>query len=228
MKLYTYRIYDCSTQKYVSALSIHDATKRSHFNTMWSLQGLRLKTNSNGIYAKIGEREIALPHQADHIIPWNEIEDTIYLYQVIGNDIINFLNIEVNASVDENTWQAFKDSSSIFLDNEARISMNVLELNSKIINLTKAFYNNADIINTLAHLEKTLEEVNCDMGYNDSNYETLSVYKHRLEQLRYDICIELLRSDINDEVLRLRAIAIVLEMSRLRSIGRTSGTTSYR
>ena len=106
--------------------------------------------------------------------------------------------------------------------------MNVLELNSKIINLTKAFYNNADIINTLAHLEKTLEEVNCDMGYNDSNYETLSVYKHRLEQLRYDICIELLRSDINDEVLRLRAIAIVLEMSRLRSIGRTSGTTSYR
>lgn len=195
-------------QKYMSSLRVLDATKAFYLSTMWSIYGLRVRTESSGIYAMIGERNIALPYQEYFTIPWEKIDNTICFNQALGSKIIHFLDIKVSESNDE-TWAKFVNWVSPYLDNEARITMNLLGLEPKLVALTKSIYDDANIHETLDEIDRTLNKVKEGMVEGDSNYEALDNYKQRLEQLRYDACIEVLRRDINDEKLVSRAIAEV-------------------
>lgn len=205
MKLYSYKLYDCTSQQYQSALCVLDATKATYFSTMWSLQGLKLRADSGGICAKIGEREIALPRGDYYNIPWEEIDDTICLYQTLGSQSIHFLNIEVSTS-NGTAWAEFIDFASPFLDNEALMEIKLLGLEARLVELATSVHTGIKIGQTLTELDNTIAEIERCMTQRNSNYETYASYKRRFEQLRYNACIEVLRSDINDEKLVMLAI----------------------
>lgn len=211
MRLYTYKLYDCASQKYQSSLRVLDATRTFGFNTMWSLQGLRLRAESSGIYALIGGREVALPREADYTIAWSEIDGTVQLYHPIGKEVIHFLNIEVSEAVDEEAWVEFRARVMPYLDDEARVAIYTLGLAAREVELAAQLYDDAPLGKTLAAVDGVLCEVVRAMEHRDSNYEVLARYRRRLEKLRYDVSLEVLRRNTGDEGMLLRAAAVVYE-----------------
>ena len=211
MRLYTYKLYDCASQKYQSSLRVLDATRTFGFNTMWSLQGLRLRAESNGIYALIGGREVALPREADYTIAWSEIDGMVQLYHPIGKEVIHFLNIEVSEAVDEEAWVEFRARVMPYLDDEARVAIYTLGLAAREVELTAQLYDDAPLGKTLAAVDGVLCEVVRAMERRDSNYEVLARYRRRFEKLRYDVSLEVLRRNTGDEGMLLRAAAVVYE-----------------
>lgn len=211
MRLYTYKLYDCASQKYQSSLRVLDATRTFGFNTMWSLQGLRLRAESSGIYALIGGREVALPREADYTIAWSEIDGTVQLYHPIGKEVIHFLNIEVSEAVDEEAWVEFRARVMPYLDDEARVAIYTVGLAAREVELTAQLYDDAPLGKTLAAVDGVLCEVVRAMERRDSNYEVLARYRRRFEKLRYDVSLEVLRRNTGDEGMLLRAAAVVYE-----------------
>lgn len=213
MRLYTYKLYDCVKQEYKSSLRVLDATRTFGFNTMWSLQGLRLRAESSGIYALVGGREVALPREADYTIAWSEIDGMVQLYHHIGKDVTHFLNIEVSEAVDKAAWVEFKESVMPYLDNEARVAIYTLGLAAREVELTAQLYDDAPLGEILAAVDSELCKVVRAMEHRDSNYEVLARYRRRFEKLRYDVSLEVLRRNTGDEGLLLRAAAVVYEAS---------------
>lgn len=211
MRLYTYKLYDCASQKYQSSLRVLDATRTFGFNTMWSLQGLRLRAESSGIYALIGGREVALPCKTDYTIAWSEIDGTVRLYHPIGKEVIHFLNIEVSEAVDEAAWVEFRARVMPYLDDEARVAIYTLGLAAREVELAAQLYDDAPLGETLAAVDGVLCEVVRAMEHRDSNYEVLARYRRRFEKLRYDVSLEVLRRNRGDEAMLLRAAAVVYE-----------------
>ena len=211
MRLYTYKLYDCASQKYQSSLRVLDATRTFGFNTMWSLQGLRLRAESSGIYALIGGREVALPREADYTIAWSEIDGMVQLYHHIGKDVTHFLNIEVSEAVDEAAWVEFRARVMPYLDDEARVAIYTLGLAAREVELAAQLYDDAPLGKTLAAVDSELCEVVRAMERRDSNYEVLARYRRRFEKLRYDVSLEVLRRNTGDEGMLLRAAAVVYE-----------------
>ena len=211
MRLYTYKLYDCASQKYQSSLRVLDATRTFGFNTMWSLQGLRLRAESSGIYALIGGREVALPREADYTIAWSEIDGTVQLYHPIGKEVIHFLNIEVSEAVDEEAWVEFRARVMPYLDDEARVAIYTLGLAAREVELAAQLYDDAPLGEILAAVDSELCEVVRAMEHRDSNYEVLARYRRRFEKLRYDVSLEVLRRNTGDEGMLLRAAAVVYE-----------------
>lgn len=213
MRLYTYKLYDCASQKYQSSLRVLDATRTFGFNTMWSLQGLRLRAESSGIYALIGGREVALPCEADYTIAWSEIDGTVQLYHHLGKEVIHFLNIEVSEAVDEEAWVEFRARVMPYLDDEARVAIYTLGLAAREVELAAQLYDNAPLGEILAAVDGVLCEVVRAMERRDSNYEVLARYRRRLEKLRYDVSLEVLRRNTGDEGMLLRAAAVIYEVA---------------
>ena len=211
MRLYTYKLYDCASQKYQSSLRVLDATRTFGFNTMWSLQGLRLRAESSGIYALIGGREVALPREADYTIAWSEIDGTVQLYHPIGKEVIHFLNIEVSEAVDEAAWVEFRARVMPYLDDEARVAIYTVGLAAREVELAAQLYDDAPLGEILAAVDGVLCEVVRAMEHRDSNYEVLARYRRRFEKLRYDVSLEVLRRNMGDEGMLLRAAAVVYE-----------------
>lgn len=211
MRLYTYKLYDCAAQKYQPALRVLDATRTKGFNTMWSLQGLRLRAESSGIYALIGGREVALPREADYTIAWSEIDGMVQLYHHIGKDVKHFLNIEVSEAVDAAAWVEFKESVMSYLDPEARVAIYTVGLAAREVELTVQLYDDTPLGEILAAVDSELCEVVRAMEHRDSNYEVLARYRRRFEKLRYDVSLEVLRRNTGDEGMLLRAAAVVYE-----------------
>ena len=216
MRLYTYKLYDCVAQEYQPSLRVCDATRIIGFNTMWSLQGLRLRAESSGIYALIGGREVALPREADYTIAWSEIDGTVQLYHHLGKDVTHFLNIEVSEAVDEAAWVEFRERVDSFLDNEAREAIHTLDFAPREVELTAQLYDDAPLGEILAAVDSELCEVVRAMERRDSNYEVLARYRRRFEKLRYDVSLEVLRRNTGDE-----------DMRRLCSARRGNGSTVW-
>ncbi|MBO5894571.1 MAG: hypothetical protein J6Q33_02150, partial [Alistipes sp.] len=193
MRLYTYKLYDCVKQEYQSALRVLDATRTFGFNTMWSLQGLRLRAESSGIYALIGGREVALPREADYTIAWSEIDGMVQLYHHLGKDVKHFLNIEVSEAVDEAAWVEFRERVMPYLDDEARVAIYTLGLAAREVELAAQLYDDAPLGEILAAVDSELCEVVRAMERRDSNSEVLARYRRRFEKLRYDVSLEVLR-----------------------------------
>ena len=211
MRLYTYKLYDCASQKYQSSLRVLDATSTNGFNAMWSLQGLRLRAESSGIYALIGGREVALPRKADYTIAWSEIDGMVQLYHHNGKDVKHLLNIEVSEAVDEAAWVEFRERVESFLDPEARVAIYTVGLAAREVELAAQLYDDAPLGETLAAVDSVLCEVVRAMEHRDSNYEVLARYRRRFEKLRYDVSLEVLRRNRGDEAMLLRAAAVVYE-----------------
>lgn len=211
MRLYTYKLYDCVKQEYQSALRVLDATRTFGFNTMWSLQGLRLRAESSGIYALIGGREVALPREADYTIAWSEIDGMVQLYHHLGKDVKHFLNIEVSEAVDEAAWVEFRERVMPYLDDEARVAIYTLGLAAREVELAAQLYDDAPLGEILAAVDSELCEVVRAMERRDSNSEVLARYRRRFEKLRYDVSLEVLRRNTGDEGMLLRAAAVVYE-----------------
>lgn len=211
MRLYTYKLYDCVKQEYQSALRVLDATRTFGFNTMWSLQGLRLRAESSGIYALIGGREVALPREADYTIAWSEIDGMVQLYHHLGKDVKHFLNIEVSEAVDEAAWVEFRERVMPYLDDEARVAIYTLGLAAREVELAAQLYDDAPLGEILVAVDSELCEVVRAMERRDSNSEVLARYRRRFEKLRYDVSLEVLRRNTGDEGMLLRAAAVVYE-----------------
>ncbi len=211
MRLYTYKLYDCAAQKYQSSLRVLDATRTFGFNTMWSLQGLRLRAESSGICALVGGREVALPRKADYTIAWSEIDGMVQLYHHLGKDVKHFLNIEVSEAVDEAAWVEFRERVMPYLDDEARVAIYTLGLAAREVELAVQLYDDAPLGEILAAVDSVLCEVVRAMERRDSNYEVLARYRRRFETLRYDVSLEVLRRNTGDEGMLLRAAAVVYE-----------------
>lgn len=211
MRLYTYKLYDCVKQKYTPALRVLDATSTNGFDAMWSLQGLRLRAESSGIYALIGGREVALPRKANYTIAWSEIDGTVQLYHHLGKDVKHFLNIEVSEAVDEAAWVEFRERVESFLDEESRMAIYTLDLAACEVELAAQLYDDAPLGEILAAVDGVLCEVVRAMEHRDSNYEVLARYRRRFEKLRYDVSLEVLRRNRGDEAMLLRAAAVVYE-----------------
>lgn len=211
MRLYTYKLYDCVKQEYQLALRVLDATRTKGFDTMWSLQGLRLRAESSGIYALIGGREVALPREADYTIAWSEIDGMVQLYHHLGKDVTHFLNIEVSEAVDEAAWVEFRERVMPYLDEEARVAIYTLGLAAREVELAAQLYDDAPLGEILAAVDSELCEVVRAMEPRDSNYEVLARYRRRFEKLRYDVSLEVLRRNTGDEGVLLRAAAVVYE-----------------
>ena len=211
MRLYTYKLYDCVRQEYQLALRVSDATSTNGFNAMWSLQGLRLRAESSGIYALIGGREVALPREADYTIAWSEIDGMVQLYHHNGKDVVHLLNIEVSEAVDEAAWVEFRERVNSFLDPEARMAIYTVGLAAREVELAAQLYDDAPLGEILAAVDSELCKVVRAMERRDSNYEVLARYRRRFEKLRYDVSLEVLRRNTGDEGMLLRAAAVVYE-----------------
>lgn len=211
MRLYTYKLYDCVKQEYQSALRVLDATRTFGFNTMWSLQGLRLRAESSGIYALIGGREVALPRKADYTIAWSEIDGMVQIYHHNGKDVVHLLNIEVSEAVDEAAWVEFRERVMPYLDDEARVAIYTLGLAAREVELAAQLYDDAPLGEILVAVDSELCEVVRAMERRDSNSEVLARYRRRFEKLRYDVSLEVLRRNTGDEGMLLRAAAVVYE-----------------
>ena len=211
MRLYTYKLYDCVKQKYQLALHVPDATSTNGFDAMWSLQGLRLRAESSGIYALFGGREVALPRKADYTIAWSEIDGMVQLYHHLGKDVKHFLNIEVSEAVDEAAWVEFRARVMPYLDPEARVAIYTVGLAAREVELAAQLYDDAPLGEILAAVDGVLCKVVRAMEHRDSNYEVLARYRRRFEKLRYDVSLEVLRRNTGDEGMLLRAAAVVYE-----------------
>lgn len=213
MRLYTYKLYNCVKQEYTPSLRVLDATLIFGFNTMWSLQGLRLRAESSGIYALIGGREVALPREAYYTIAWSEIDGMVQLYHHLGKDVTHFLNIEVSEAVDEAAWVEFKGRvmSMSDPDEETRVAIYTVGLAAREVELAAQLYDDAPLGKTLAAVDSELCKVVRAMERRNSNYEVLARYRRRFEKLRYDVSLEVLRRNTGDEGMLLRAAAVVYE-----------------
>ena len=216
MRRYTLLVYNHTKERYIDNLSTLDAGQTRYFNVSWRLQGLGLKSESDFIYATIGERCIDLPTDTNVVVSWEDINDVVNIHQSIcGKDIL-FLSIEVHEAADDKEWAQFLERIKPYICNTARCDIYCLGLDSREVDFTTRLFDCDNILKLFADIDEELREIESFLNDKDNDSSTLRAYKERFELLRYETCLQILCSNISDPSVVSKASGVVHTYSLTR------------